>query len=423
MKLHILAIVSLAAQTTAFQQAWNNPKTEKASATQLEMDRRNFGSAIVGAAATSFGLMNGGAGVEPANAEVFFDPAMYGDQELRVGTVDTVRERARRAILQNPKLAPAFYQLAILDGLSFNAATRGYGPNGNIIFAVLNSKSDTEYVTSLKGAAAVLIEAEKALKKKTAVSIADCIAIAGAESIESIGGPVLPVQLGRLEVDKSKVQVSPLPIDLFSGERSPAEVRNAFKSAGLTDREMTALLSGLLTLEQVEKTRTTEDWKQSAKPKFVERGKMGRMSDYKKLTDEDIRAAEEDEFEEDPDDGWYIADSFGSRDDRFGQRIAKDEINEKNFNKYVKDMTSYYLKEQGQDNFGWIGKTVFDPEAPAAQSWVKKYADSNLSYTKDLGVAFNSITQLGAVYTGGKYENLLKNKPRKSLNDDDLGIF
>ena len=56
------------------------------------------------------------------------------------------------------------------------------------------------------GAANVLIQAEKDLKKKTAVSIADCIAIAGAEAIESIGGPVLPVQLGRLEVDKSITQ-------------------------------------------------------------------------------------------------------------------------------------------------------------------------------------------------------------------------
>jgi hypothetical protein len=428
MKLHVLALVSvLAAQASAFQ-GWNHLPTEKASAaasssssTRLEMDRRNFAQSVVGAAAAaSFGLLGG---ANAASAEVYFDPAMYGDQELRVGTVDTVRERARRAILQNPALAPAFYQLAILDGLSYDAASSKYGPNGNVVFSVLNSKIDTQYVKNLQGACAVLIQAEKDLKKKTAVSIADCIAIAGAESIESIGGPVLPVQLGRLEVDKSKLQLSSLPIDLFSGDRKPAEIRNAFRSAGLTDREMTALLSGLLTLERIEKTRTTDDWKESVKPKFVERGKMGRMSDYKRLTDEDIIAAASDEFDEDPDDGWYIADSFGSRDDRFGQRIAKDEINEKNFNKFVKDMADFYLKKKGSDEFGWIGKTVFDPEAPAAQSWAKKYADSNLSYTKDLGVAFNSITQLGAVYTGGKYENLLKNRPRKSLNDDDLGIF
>jgi len=415
MKLSILAVTAMLAQCSAFLIV---NKADEMASTSVAMDRRDFGHAIIGAAST--GLLGGSL---PANAEVFMDPAMYGDQELRVGTVDTVRERARRAILQDASLAPAFYKLALLDGLSYSVADNKYGPNGGVIFAVLNSKDENDYMRSLKAAASVLIQAEKDLKRKTAVSIADCIAIAGAESIESIGGPVLPVQLGRLEVDKKNVQISPLNLNLLNGDCSPLEVRAAFKKAGLTEREMTALLGGLLTLEQVEKTRTTEDWKASAKPKFVERGKMGRMSDYKRLTDEDIRAAEMDEYDEDPDDGWYIADSFGSRDDRFGQRIAKDDINEKNFNKFLKDLNTFYTKKKGDDVYGWVGKIILDPDSPTSQSWLKKYAESVLYYNKDLGISFNSVTQLGAVYTGGKYENLLKNKPRKTLNDDDLKIF
>jgi hypothetical protein len=386
------------------------------------MDRRNFGQAMAGAAA--FGLLGGTSGSAPANAEVFFDPAMYGDQELRVGTVDTVRERARRAILQNPALAPSFYQLALLDGLSFNVKDQGFGPNGNVIYAVLNTKDSSPYIQNLQLAAAVLIQAEKDLKRKTAVSIADCVAIAGAEAIESIGGPVLPVQLGRMDLEKGAAPaISPLSLDILSGKKSPQEVRDAFAQAGITEREMTALLMGLLTLERVEKTRTVDDWKQSAKPKYVERGKMGRVSDYKRLTDEDIKAAEEDEYDEDPDDGWYIAESFGTRDDRFGARIAKDDLNEKNFNKYIKELNTFYIKGQGDDVYGWIGKQMVDPSSPTSQAWMKRYSDSNLSYTKDLGVSFNAITQLGAVYTGGKYENLLKKGPRKSLNDGDLNLF
>lgn len=392
-----------------------------------DMDRRKFGLASLGwLGAGSIPFFTGN--VPVANAEVFFDPAMYGDQELRVGTVDTVRERTRRAILKKPVLAPAFYQLALLDGLSFNAKEQKYGPNGGVIYALLNSKEkETEYLSNLKDAAEVLIQAEKDLRKKTAVSIADCVAIAGAEAIESIGGPVLPVQLGRMEVEKNKMQISPLPLDILSGNRSIKEVREAFKSAGLTEREMTALLSGLLTLQLVEKNRTTEDWKQSAKPKFVERGKMGRMSDYKRLTDEDIKAALEDEYDEDPDDGWYIADSFGGRDDRFGQRLAKDTISEKNFNLYMKGLLATVAKKKpsgdSQESYGWIGNQILDPDTPVCQAWLKKYADSNLYYVKDLSQSFNSITQLGAVYTGGKYENLLKNRPRKSLNSDDLNLF
>jgi len=392
------------------------------------MDRRKFGLSSLGWLAT--GAVASFTGVAPAaNAEVFMDPAMYGDQQLRVGTVDTVRERTRRAILQNPKLAPAFYQLALLDGLSFSAKDQKYGPNGGVIYAVLNSseKDQSDYMINLRAAANVLIQAERDLKKKTAVSIADCVAIAGAESIESIGGPILTVQLGRLEVEKSKVQISPLPLDILSGNRSNKEVLAAFRSAGMTEREMTALLSGLLTLQLVEKNRTTEDWKQSTKPKFVERGKMGRMSDYKRLTDEDVQAALNDEYDEDPDDGWYIADSFGGKDDRFGQRLAKDTISEKNFNLYMKSLVSSSGKKAVASadklDFGWIGKQILDPDTPVCQAWLKKYADSNIYYTKDLSQSFNSITQLGAVYTGGKYENLLKNRPRKSLNSDDLNLF
>mmetsp|Transcript_93720 Transcript_93720/g.269975 ORF Transcript_93720/g.269975 Transcript_93720/m.269975 type:complete len:430 (-) Transcript_93720:63-1352(-) len=423
---HHAAILGLAvSQGSAFQGVGtagltHSSVTTEMSSTRLFMDRRDFGRAIAGT--VSFGILGGQ--VAPSNAEVFFDPAMYGDQELRVGTVDSVRERTRRAILQDPALAPSFYQLALLDGLSYNVANNKYGPNGGVIYAVLNSKEDNEYMAALKRAANVLIQAEKDLKKKTAVSIADCIAIAGAEAIESIGGPVLPTQLGRMEPDKRKgVELNvALPIDILSGKRSTEEVRNVFKAAGLSEREMTALLGGLLTLQRVEKTRTTEDWKQSVKPKFVERGKMGRMSDYKRLTDEDIKAALADEYDEDPDDGWYIADSFGSRDDRFGQRIAKDEIDEKNFNKYLKDLYAYSTQPSNENVFGWIGEQILDKDSPTSQAWLKKYADSNLSYTKDLGIAYNSITQLGAVYTGGKYENLLKNKPRKTLNNDDLNL-
>jgi len=329
-------------------------------------------------------------------------------------------------------LAPAFYQLALLDGLSFNAKDQKFGPNGGVIYAVLNAKNkDSEYISNLNDAALVLIQAEKDLKKKTAVSIADCVAIAGAEAIESIGGPVLPVQLGRMEVDKSQVKVNPnFPLDILSGNRSKKEVLTAFRNAGLTEREMTALLSGLLTLQLVEKNRTTDDWKQSVKPKFVERGKMGRMRDFKRLTEEDIQAAADDEFGEDPDDGWYIADSFGGRDERFGQRLAKDQINEKNFNLYMKELVGSIPKKKPtasddakQVSYGWIGEQILDPDTPICQAWLKKYADSNLYYIKDLSQSFNSMTQLGAVYTGGKYENLLKNRPRKSLNSDDLNIF
>jgi len=222
-----------------------------------------------------------------------------------------------------------------------------------------------------------------------------------------------------------KAKVSDVPLDLLSGNRPAEEVFKYFQQAGLTEREMTALLSGLLTLQRVEKTRSTEDWKQAAKPKFREAGKIGRMSEFKPVTDEDIAQAEleADSEYEDPDDGWYIADSFGTRNDRFGDRLAKNEINEKNFNIFLKDVNDASKKKENVAEYGWIATMLTDPNSPTRQTWLNKYASSNLNYLKDLSASFNAMTQLGAVYTGGKYENLLKNKKRKSLNDDDLNLF
>jgi hypothetical protein len=200
-------------------------------------------------------------------------------------------------------------------------------------------------------------------------------------------------------------------------------VVSAFRSAGLTEREMTALLTGLMTLEIVEKSRSVDDWKTSSRPKFREAGKMGRMSEFKRLTDEDIAEAELQDELEDPDDGWYIADSFGSRETRFGERLAKEDLTEKTFNKFLQELTDANRKKGDLSKYGWVGALVVDPNVPTAQTWLQKYAASNLNYVKDLNTAFNSITQLGAVYTGGKYENLLKNRPRKSLNDDDIKLF
>mmetsp|Transcript_3544 Transcript_3544/g.3595 ORF Transcript_3544/g.3595 Transcript_3544/m.3595 type:complete len:184 (-) Transcript_3544:99-650(-) len=183
---------------------------------------------------------------------------------------------------------------------------------------------------------------------------------------------------------------------------------------------MTALLGSLLTINTVRKTRSADDWKQSAKPKFRQPGKMGRSSEFKPLTEDDIAAMEDKEYEEEADQGWYIADTFGTRNESFGSKVG-DGISEKNFNKFLKDL---YGKRRGDvSDYGWIGKILVDKNNPTTEAWMSKYAGSYLSYNKDLSVAYNVITQLGVEYTGGKYENLLKNRKRKTLKDDEFGIF
>jgi len=390
-------------------------------------NRRSFISkGAMGATAALFATSS----LTPASAQVYFDPAIYGDQELRGSAVQSLKEAVRRAILQAPQLAPSFYQLALLDGLSFDASTKDFGPDGRVVTAVLSSKDDTPYMKNLKMASNTLIEACTKLKRMTSIGIADAVALGGVAAIESIGGPSLSVQLGRLEIDKAqRNKLSPLNLMILSGTTPLDDVTRAFRRSGLTEREMTALLGTMLTINTVQKSRSSEDWKQTMKPKFREPGKMGRASDFKRLSDEDIAALEQESTVE-GDDGWYIAESFGTRTEQFGAKIGNGQIGERTFNLYLKDL---YAKGNNKkpnankvqavrDEFGWIGEILTDKNNPTAEAWLSKYAGSYLNYNKDLLVAYNAVTQLGSEYTGGKYEALLKDRKRKTLNDDDMGF-
>lgn len=388
--------------------------------------RKGFMNQLVRASgATCAGLWAvSSSSVEEAGATVYLDPAMYGDQELRVSAVDSLRESVRRAVLQDPTLTVAFYRLALMDGLSYDSSTGKGGPDGTVLRSVLSSKDTSDEVLLLKKACEVILESCKRLKKLSSITVADAIALAGAQSVESVGGPVLSVQLGRTDAPPN-APLSPLPLNLLSSSSSPQAVSKAFRTAGMTEREMVALLGLLLTLDLVEKnTPSGTSWKKSAKPQFRERGKMGRMSEFKKLSDEDIQKALDSEFDEDEDDEddeEYIADTFGTRDQAFGKRVnAADE--KKNFNRFLKDLMKQSPAQvnspEFQDTYGWIGSLILDKSNPTPYTWLQKYATGDLIWRKDLGVAYNAVTQLGAEYTGGKYENLLKNKPRKSLNDD-----
>ena len=64
---------------------------------------------------------------------------------------------------------------------------------------------------------------------------------------------------------------------------------------------------------------------------------QGRSSEFKPLTEDDIAAMEDKEYEEEADQGWYIADTFGTRNESFGSKVG-DGISEKNFNKFLKDL-------------------------------------------------------------------------------------
>ena len=206
-----------------------------------------------------------------ASARVFLDPAMYGDQELRVSAVDSLRESVRRALLQKPSLAPYFLELALLDSLSYDVETNQGGPDGSIMKAVFSAKETDAHTKALQECATVLVDAKRNLKKLSSITIADAVALAGAEAVNAVGGPVLPTQLGRTDVaQKAPIPFSMPPLNLFTGEVGNDVVVDTFRTAGLTEREMTALLGCLLSIDSIEKATPSGDWKQAAKPKFRE---------------------------------------------------------------------------------------------------------------------------------------------------------
>jgi len=383
-------------------------------------DRRAFIARTTGAALA--GIFTGlSTATKDAQAVVYLDPAMYGDQENRISAVFSLQEAVRRAILQKPDLAPIFYSMAVLDSLSYDAKTTDFGPDGRIVFAILESTDTSPYIKLMKEAATTIVDSKKSLKKLTSITIADAVALGGSEAIQAVGGPNLSVQVGRTDAKQGSPFTKDIPLDLLSGSHSILEVRAAFFRSGLTEREMTAILSALLTLELAEKDKDTKDWAKSEKGGFRERGKMGRMSEFRKLSDEDIAAelAKDGEDEDDEPslfaDDSYIADTFGTKDQAFGKKAG--DLNEKNFNKYLQELNKFAKKPDTQP-YGWIGDLILDKQNPGPSIWLAKYSQSYLNYQKDLSIAFNSLTQIGGEYTGGKYENLLKNKPRRTLNDE-----
>lgn len=384
-------------------------------------DRRAFIAGTTGAAlAGIFTALS--TATKDAQAVVYLDPAMYGDQENRISAVFSLQESVRRAILQKPDLAPIFYSMAVLDALSYDAKSGDFGPDGRIVFAVLESTDTSPYIKLMKEAATTIVDSKKSLKKLTSITIADAVALGGSEAIQAIGGPNLSVQVGRTDAKQGSPFTKDIPLDLLSGSHSIPEVRAAFSRSGLTEREMTAILSALLTLELAEKDKDPKDWAKSEKAGFRERGKMGRVSEFRKLSDEDIAAELAKDGEDDEDDepslfadDSYIADTFGTKDQAFGKKAG--DLNEKNFNKYLQELNKFAKKPDTQP-YGWIGDLILDKQNPGPSIWLAKYAQSYLNYQKDLSIAFNSLTQIGGEFTGGKYENLLKNRPRKTLNDE-----
>lgn len=380
----------------------------------LGMDRRSMlagGGAAVAVAAS-----------EPASAVVYLDPARYGDQELKNAAIAKCRTRVRDAVVADPTFAGRFFLLSLMDGLSYDEKRRTGGPDARVAASI---QVAGEPYAELREALDVLTESQKALRRTNALTLADLIALAGAEAVAAVGGPEISVQLGRTDsetlledikavkkggIDEaSKRKIVPA-IDLEKAKKDPSIVLAAFRRSGLSEREATALLGTLAVLDSV----TELDLAASAAPKA--RGKIGRgggkatkapLVDLYGTADGD-EEPDVDKMEGDLDD-FYIADAFGTKKDAYGKRANSAKSSEANFNQFFVSLESDSVQPTS-----WVESAILSD--PNSKIWINKYSTERLTYIKDVSKTFYRITQLGAQYTGGKYAALLDNREIAKLN-------
>jgi hypothetical protein len=74
------------------------------------------------------------AAARQVSAKVFLDTDVYGDKELKIATVNKIKQKLRNAILQDPAVAPNLLKLAINDALGFDYVSKDGGPDGSVQF-------------------------------------------------------------------------------------------------------------------------------------------------------------------------------------------------------------------------------------------------------------------------------------------------
>ncbi|KAK1429622.1 hypothetical protein QVD17_11836 [Tagetes erecta] len=141
-----------------------------------------------------------------------------------------------RKVLSKSKAA-GFLRLVFHDAGTYEMNDDSGGMNGSISFEL-----DRPENKGLKKPLKILVEAKKIVDEKLPVSMADMIAVAGAEAVSLCGGPKIPVQLGRLDT------MVPDPEGKLPEETLDASgLKQIFRRKGFTTQELVAL-SGAHTL-------------------------------------------------------------------------------------------------------------------------------------------------------------------------------
>lgn len=289
-------------------------------------------------------------GAMPALAKVYFDTEVYGDKELKIATVNKIKQRLRNEILQDYTLAPDMLKLALNDALGYDAASEGGGADGSIQFEM-----DRDQNKGLQRAIDAIERVRKLLQRTTQVPFADLCAFAGAVALEAVGSDRITVQLGRFGAKVANRPDAGIQWD----DPSTAGVLTAFTSAGLTSRDAVLLIGAL--------------------------GEVNRVSAEAVKAAAAARGGDDDDedFEPQP----FVPTTFGARDAIYGSKVGKGDFG----SQYFKDLL------KGKASGDAVGNALLADANSKAM--IQKYAGNEDAFVKEVTDAYFKLTQLGEAYT------------------------
>ena len=304
-----------------------------------------------------------------ADATVFFDGDAYGDKELKVATLNKVKQMLRNSVNKNPNLALDYFRIAVSDALGYDVSTFDGGLDGSIIFE--------NPPLQFKDTIATLKSVQSDLQDTNAVSFADITAFAGAEAMETMGSPRITVQLGRVDAKKANEKPPTFNVWGDSSEAPVAKAKSLFTSSGLSARDIAALVGAHGEIDRI-----------------LQQRQANINADKKEKAADDDSSSEFDSDEGDEMD--FVPISFGRRDMIYGEKLAN------SFgNSYIRNLLSAVKKSaQSEIRLSLLDRLLIEDEE--VKGAAKSLASSDKAFEEAVVAAYNSLAVLGQAYSRSK---------------------
>ena len=294
-----------------------------------------------------------------ASASVNFDGDAYGDKELKVATLNKLKQTLRNSMNKSPELALAYFQLAVSDALGFDVSSGDGGLDGSIAFE--------NAPISLVGAVKALRGVQEELTATNAISFADVLAFGGAEALETVGAARITVQLGR--ADAKKANAKPPSFDIWgdSSEAPISKAKEVFISAGLNAKEIAALLCAHGEMKNI----------------------LTPILAKANAAKTEVDSEDDEEDSEDDEDKDFVPSSFGRRDMIYGAKLSSSFSNS-----YVKDLLAAVKKTAPSEiRLSLLDRLLLEDDEVKAVA--ASFASSDKAFGEAIVQAYTKLCGLG----------------------------